>query len=206
MPGIVRHVRDRINWEGVGTLAEGQAGFLTSRQARELGVDRDALAYHAGPGGRLERTGRGLYRLRFFPGSQFDHVAAAWVAAGPDETVVTHESALELYDLADVIPDEVNLTLSRERRSRRARDGVRLHRPRTPLQEDEIRTVHGMRVTSVERTLLDVIQDATQPEQVDAAIGRAIDRALTTPARLRAAASGRPATIRRALERHLADR
>ena len=93
-------------------LAEGQAGFLTARQARELGVDRDALAYHVRPGGRLERTARGLYRLRFFPRSPFDHAAAAWVASGPDESVISHESALELYELSDVIPDEVHLTLS----------------------------------------------------------------------------------------------
>jgi len=199
-------MRDRVDWEGVGTLAEGQAGFLTARQARELGVDRDALAYHVRPGGRLERAARGLYRLRFFPRSPFDHVAAAWVASGPDESVISHESALELYELSDVIPDEVHLTLSRERRSRRARDGVRLHRPRTPLRDEEVRTVHGMRVTSVERTLLDVLQDAGQPEQIDAAISQALDRALTTAARLRAAASGWPATTRRSLERRLANR
>ncbi len=199
-------MRDQVDWESVGALAESQAGFLTPRQARELGVDRDALAYHAHPGGRLERAARGLYRLRFFPRSAFDHVAAAWVATGPDEAVVSHESALELYELADVIPDEVHLTLARERRSRRARTGVRLHRPRTPLREDEIRQVQGLRATSVERTLLDVLQDATQPEQVDAAVVQAFERALTTPARLTAAASGWPATIRRALERHLASR
>jgi len=117
LPGIVRQMRDQIAWEGVGTLAEGQAGFLTPRQARELGVDRDALAYHARPGGRLKRAARGLYRLWFFPRSPFDHAAAAWVATGPDEAVVSHESALELYELADVIPNEVHLTLSRERRS-----------------------------------------------------------------------------------------
>lgn len=198
-------MRDQVDWEGVGNLAESQAGFLTPRQARELGVDRDALAYHARPGGRLERSARGLYRLRFFPGSPFDHVAAAWVATGPGEAVVSHESALELYGLADVIPSDVHLTLSRARRSRRPRDGVRLHRPRTPLREEEIRQVHGLRATSVERTLLDVLQDATQPEQVDAAIIQALDRALTTPARLRAAASAWPATTRRALERRLAN-
>ncbi len=187
-------------------LAEGQAGFLTAKQARALGIDHDTLAYHARPGGRLERVARGLYRLRFFPRSPFDHLAAAWVANGPDEAVITHESALELYELADVIPDEVHLTLSRERRGRRARDGVRLHRPRTRLREPEIRTVHGMRATSVERTLLDVLQDSTQPEQVDAAIHQALDRSLTTSTRLRAAATGWPATARRALERRLAER
>lgn len=197
---------DQVDWEGVGTLAEGQAGFLTTGQARELGVDRDALAYHVRPGGRLERAARGLYRLRFFPRSPFDHVAAAWIATGPEEAVVSHESALELYELADIIPDEVHLTLARERRSRRARDGVRLHRPRTPLREEEIRQVQGLRATSVERTLLDVLQDATQPEQIDAAVSQALDRALTTPARLQAAASGWPATIRHALERRLANR
>lgn len=196
-------MRDQDVWERVGALAEGQAGFFTAGQARELGIDRDMLAYHARPGGRLERAARGLYRLRFFPGSPFDHVAAAWVTTGPDEAVVSHESGLELYNLADVIPDHVHLTLSRERRSRRPREGVRLHRPRTPLREAEIRQVHGMRATSIERTLLDVLQDATQPEQIDTAFRAALERGLTTPKRLRTAASDRPATVHGALERRL---
>jgi hypothetical protein len=62
-------------------------------------------------GGRLQHVSRGLYRLRFFPGSPFEHIAAAWVVAGPDLAVISHESALELYRLADVAPSDVHITL-----------------------------------------------------------------------------------------------
>lgn len=206
--GIFVPMPDQFDWESLGRLAEDQAGYFTAAQAAAtVGVHRNTLAHHARPGGRLERSGRGLYRLRFFPGSPFEHVAAAWVAAGPDEAVVSHESALELYELSDVIADQIHLTLPRARRHRRAPVGVRFHFPHAPVADGELRRVHGMRATTVERTLLDVLQEGgTQPEQIDMAIDQSLARGLTTPKRLRAAAERRPATVRRALERRLGAR
>jgi predicted transcriptional regulator of viral defense system len=198
---------DQIDWESLGRLAEDQAGYFTAAQATAIGAHRNTLAHHARPGGRLERSGRGLYRLRFFPGSPCEHVAAAWVAAGPAEAVVSHESALELYELSDVIADQVHLTLPRERRHRRAPVGVRFHFPHAPVADNEQRRVHGVRATTVERTLLDVLQDGgTQPEQIDMAIEQSLARGLTTPKRLRTVAERRPATVRQALERRLSTR
>jgi predicted transcriptional regulator of viral defense system len=205
--GIVVRMPARIDWESLGRLAEDQAGYFTAAQAAAIGAHRNTLAHHARRGGRLERSGRGLYRLRFFPSSPFEHIAAAWVAAGPDEATVSHKSALELYDLSDVIADQVHLTLPRERRHRRAPVGVRFHFPHAPVGDDERRRVHGLRATAVERTLLDVLQDGeTQPEQIDMAIEQSLARGLTTPRRLHAAAEHRPATVRRSLERRLGGR
>ena len=45
--------------------------------------------------------------------SPFDHVAAAWMLAGSEIAIISHESALELYDLSDVIPSEALTSPSR---------------------------------------------------------------------------------------------
>lgn len=198
--GIMVQMNDQTNWEMLGRIAEGQAGYVTPAQARPAGFHRNTLLHHAREGGRLERTARGLYRLRFYPQSPFESIAAAWVRTDPDEAVVSHESALELYGLSDVAPSAVHLTLPREQRWRKEPVGTRYHRPRQPLSRKEIRRVHGMRATSPERTILDVLEGGTQPEQIEQAVREALARALTTKARLRASAADRPATIRKTLE------
>ena len=195
---------DQESWETLGRMAEGQAGYVTAGQAEAVGVHRNSLRAQTHEGGRLERAARGLYRLRFYPRSPFEQVAAVWVQAGPDLAVVSHESALELYGLADVIPNQVHLTLPRQYRHRRPHPGVRLHRPRTSLRDTEVRRMHGFRTTTPERTLLDVLEAGTQPEQVALALQQALERGLTTPARIRRASEGRSKTIRRQLERLLA--
>jgi predicted transcriptional regulator of viral defense system len=124
---MVSQMADQEAWEVLGRLAEEQAGNFTTAQAKRVGVHRNTLRDQAREGGRAERAGRGLYRLRFYPRPPFEHIAAAWVQAGPDLATVSHKSALELYGLADVAPAEVRLTLPRTYRHRRAAAGVRLH-------------------------------------------------------------------------------
>jgi hypothetical protein len=71
---IVAQVTDQDRWEVLGRVAESQGGYVTTAQAEEAGFHRNALRHHAREGGRLEHAGRGLYRLRFYPSSPFDHV------------------------------------------------------------------------------------------------------------------------------------
>lgn len=184
-------------------LAEAQAGYFTARQAVEAGIDRSTLRHHARPGGRYERARRGLYRLRHFPSSPQEHVMAAWLPLRDAGAVVSHESALELHELSDVIPDAVHLSLPRSERGRRRRAGVRLHTLKLPPEKAEIREVAGLPVTSPERTVVDALEAGAQPEQVEIAIRDALDRGLTTPRRLRLAASTRPARVRKFVERRL---
>lgn len=181
-----------------------QAGFVTTAQAVQAGFHRNTLRHHAREGGRLEHVGRGLYRLRFYPSSPFDHVAAAWMLAGAEIAVVSHESALELYDLSDVIPSKVHLTLPRRYRHRAAPVGVHFHFPREPLAEGDIRRVHGLPTTSLERTIVDALEAGTQLEQIEMAVRQALERALTTPKRLRAATAGHPSRVREFVDRVLA--
>lgn len=201
---MIVQIPDQDRWEVLGRLGASQAGFVTTAQAAQAGFHRNTLRHHAREGGRLEHAGRGLYRLRFYPSSPFDHVAAAWMLARAEAAVVSHESALELYDLSDVIPSKVHLTLPRRYRHREAPVGVRFHFPRKPLADEDIRRAHGLPTTSPERTIVDALEAGTQPEQIEMAVRQAVERALTTPRRLRDATAGRSSRVRRFVDRVLA--
>lgn len=149
-------------------------------------MDRSTLSHHARPGGRYERVRRGLYRLRHFPTSAHEHVVAAWLPLRYAGAVVSHESALDLHAPSDVIPVAVHLSLPRAKRGQRPRVGVRLHALERPPGPSEVRTVEGVPVTSPERSIVDSPEAGTQLEQVELAIGQALERGLTTPSRLRA--------------------
>jgi len=196
---------DRIDHDGLYRIAESQAGYFTAEQALGAGMDRSTLLHHARPGGRYERVRRGLYRLRHFPSSPHEHVVAAWLPL-PKPAVVSHESALELYDLSDVIPNAVHITLPRAKRGQRARPGVRFHTLEDPPGPDEIRHVAGVVATSPERAIIDALEAGTQLEQIELAVRQALERGLTTPRRLRAAAASRPSRVRTFIDRLLAER
>lgn len=192
-----------IDYDRLYGLTEAQAGYFTARQAVDVGMDRSTLHHHARDGGRYERVRRGLYRLRYFPSSPLEHVVAAWLPLRDAGAVVSHESALELYELSDAIPDAVHLSLPRSERGQRRRAGVRLHTLNRPPEKDEVREIAGLPVTSPERTIVDTLEAGGQPEQIETAVRQALDRGLTTPRRLRAAASTRPVRIRSFIERRL---
>jgi predicted transcriptional regulator of viral defense system len=199
---IITYMSD-INYEGLYRLTEAQAGYFTAQQAVNAGMDRSTLRHHARPGGRYERVRRGLYRLRRFPSSPYEHVMAAWLPLRDAGAVVSHESALELHELSDVIPDAVHLSLPRSERGQRRRAGVRLHTLNRPPGKAEVREVAGLPTTTPERTIVDSLEAGAQPEQIEMAVRQALDRGLTTPRRLQAVASTRPARVRKFIERRL---
>lgn len=196
---------DKIDHDGLYRIAESQAGYFTTRQAVGAGMDRSTLTRHARPGGRYVRAQRGLYRFRHFPSSSHEHVVATWLGVGDPQAVISHESALELYELSDVIPSAVHLTLPRTRRGHRARPGVRFHALTHPPTGREVRSLHGISVTTPERTIVDVLTAGTQPEQVELAIRQAIERGLTTPARLGRAAERGSTRVRDLVARTLVE-
>jgi predicted transcriptional regulator of viral defense system len=196
---------DRVDHDGLYRIAESQAGYFTTEQALAASMDRSTLRHHARPGGRYERVRRGLYRLRHFPPSPHEHVVAAWLDL-PSPAVVSHESALELYELSDVIPNAVHITLPRAKRGQRARPGVRFHTLSNPPGPNETRQVAGLRTTSPERTIVDSLEAGTHPEQIEVAVRQALERGLTTAPRLRTALTGRSTRVRTFIDRLLNDK
>lgn len=172
-------------------LAERQAGYFTSRQAVEAGVSRRLLSHHSAGRGPLIHADRGLYRLRNFPPSPREDLVATWLAVGrPVDAVVSHESALDLHGLSDMIPSALHLTAAREHRGHRSRrPGVRFHFPKTGVPSADRTERDGLPVTSVERSLLDSLATHGVTEQTELAAGQALDRGLTSVRRLESRAA-----------------
>jgi predicted transcriptional regulator of viral defense system len=155
-------------------IAEAQAGYFSAAQARSAGFTRSLLAYHV-RSGLFERILRGVYRLKRFPASPHEDLFVACLRVGP-HAVVSHDSALALYDLSDLLPAEIHLTLPRT--SSRRHPGLRLHTNR--LEESEIGHHNGLRVTTVPRTIADVAAGGLADELVVQAIQQSLQRGLTT--------------------------
>lgn len=162
------------NYQHLYDVAESQAGYFAAHQARECGFSWERLSSNV-KSGRFVRVRRGIYRLAHFPGSAFEDLFVAWLRAGP-EAVVSHESALALYDLSDVLPADVHLIVPRT--SSRRRQGIRQHTHR--LESNEITSREGLPVTTVPRTLADVAAGGLAVEQVRLALEQALERGLTS--------------------------
>jgi hypothetical protein len=167
-------------------IAAGQGGFIAAHQAVDAGVPRSTLSYHATEGDALERVAHGVYRIRRFPTPPHGHVIAGWLALAPADGVISHESALELLDLTDLIADEVHVTLPRSKRGLRTPPGVRIHLTDRPIDAEHRRQVLGVPVTSVERTLADLLRSGGWTEQIELGVRQATRRGLTTRRRLEA--------------------
>jgi predicted transcriptional regulator of viral defense system len=175
-------------------IASSHGGYFTAEQAHEAGFSARLLQHHADRG-RFRRIHRGVYRLRDYPSSPRDEVMAAVMTVGGG-AVISHESALDLLGLSDVIPDAIHLTVPRTKRHSPRLPGVVVHTTTRPLGPSDIVVRDGMRVTSPIRTILDTSEAGVGPEQVQAAIRDAERRGFLTFRQLIEAAQTRPARAR----------
>jgi predicted transcriptional regulator of viral defense system len=126
---------------------------------------------------RFERVRRGLYRLPGFPRPEDDEMREKWMAVGAEKAIFSHQSALALLDLSDVVHAPVHLLLGRRYRGVRRPAGGAIHTRR----DEEVDTVWrgGLPLTAPARTLIDVAGEL-QPEQLEMALRQALGRGLLT--------------------------
>ena len=171
-------------------VASGQMGYFTTVQARGLGYSLPLLSYYVRTK-RFLRVRRGLYRLRDYPSSPNEEVMAAWLSAGKERSVVSHESALALLGLSDVVPNAIHIMVPRARRGLQFDQPISLHTTTHPLQPGDVVVREGIRLTAPLRTILDAAETGTAPEQVIMAIEQARHWGWLTGDELRAGARGR---------------
>jgi predicted transcriptional regulator of viral defense system len=194
LSSIIQHMGDAIttrpDHQCLLWAASAQHGYFTSAQAHACGFSRSLLS-HTTNSGKYLRIRRGLYRLRDYPSFPREDVVAAWLVLGKETAVVSHESALDLLELSDVIPHAVHLTVPRSKRNFPTLPGVRVHTTMRPFTALDVVTRDGIRLTSAGRTILDAAEWGTAPEQIEMAIQQAIARGLVTQTQLAQDAAGR---------------
>ncbi len=164
-------------------IAERQAGYFTAKQAQKYGFSWERLSDNV-KRGRFLRLFRGIYRLRHFPSSSHEDLFVAWLRTGP-HSVISHESALALYNLSDALPAEVHVIVPRQ--ASRRRPGLRLHT--NALKSEEITSRAGLPTTTAARTIADVAISGLAEELVVQAIQEARQRGLVTRKALMAQAA-----------------
>jgi len=134
-------------------IAETQHGYFAAWQAREAGLDPRTVVMMARRG-VVERVRRGGYRFVRFPASPLEQYVEASLWPHGTRGVVSHESALTLYELSDVSPATVHITVPRRYRVRRTIPGfLTVHH--ADLGGGDIQTFEGILVTIPVRTIRD---------------------------------------------------
>ena len=169
-------MRDRRNQ--LAEIASAQDGFFTAAQARQAGYSHrlQHLHHHAG---NWEKVGHGVYRLPHFPlPARPDLIALSlWSRrrSGEVQAVASHETALSIHELSDVLPAKHHLTVPPGFR-KPTPPGVVLHHGKlTPANWTEHA---GYRVATPLRTLCDVAEDSLGEDLFHQAVAEAIERGL----------------------------
>jgi len=173
------------NEKALYKIAEDQGGYFTLSQANSIGIRRNQI-YREVKRSKIERVYPGVYRLSLFPASQFEEVYAAVISIG-EEAVVGYETALYIYGLSDIIPADIHIILPRSSSHRRKH--IKMHTNK--LDKWDITTYEGFQITTVARSIVDVLSSHGDSDQVHLAISQAIAQGITTTDKLLAQASRR---------------
>jgi predicted transcriptional regulator of viral defense system len=154
-------------------LAADQYGFVSQHDASELGIAPMTLI-RMSEQGTLERRGHGLYRLRYFPVSPLDSYMEATLWPRGTRGVLSHETALQLYELSDVNPSKIHLTVPRQHRIRREIPALyRIHHE--SLTDADMAFHEGMPIV----TPAHAIRQSQAAHLGPALIGQAIDHGVS---------------------------
>lgn len=173
---------NRPNWDRLFELAAAQAGYVTTRQAAAAGYSTHLLRKHI-HAGRITRPQRGIYRLVHFPAGEHEELVPAWLWS-EQAGVLSHQTALSLHVLSDVLPAQAHITLPAAWRRRRFRvpPGVVIHHADVPPED---RSWFGpVPATSARRTLSDCAKSGLSPELLRQAARQALGRGLVARSEL----------------------
>ena len=141
-------------------IADRQQGYFTSAQAELCGFSRTNFHRYLS---NVEwvKEGRGVYRLTRYPITNRPELVlwSLWSRnkSGTAQGVWSHETALDIYELSDVMPAKMHMTVPKKFRKRAPIPRVLvLHFEDLP--KDDIRVQQGYMVTSPLRTLIDIVE------------------------------------------------
>lgn len=175
---IMKDKRDRLF-----EIAEAQQGYFTAGQAMACGYPTSSHIYHLKVN-TWQREYRGIYRLTHFPVSaEGEYVVwALWSRnrQGVPQGVFSHQTALSLYELSDLMPARLHMTVPPGfRRSAPIPKVLTLYR--SPLTNNEIEERQGFRVTRPIRAIADLmVASSISPDHLQVALQEGLKRGLIT--------------------------
>ena len=159
-------------------IAGLQQGYFTAKQAIRAGFSYRMHTHYRQNGEWLE-IDRGIFRLAQFPNSP-DEDYVRWSLWSRDrndgiQAVISHESALSIHNLGDVMPSKIHFTVPPGFR-KKASKGCVIHKGRISADEKEQR--EGFFVTNPLRSILDSAEDNLSMDYLKQAIQEACDKGM----------------------------
>jgi len=147
--------------ERLYTIASEQQGYFTTAQALSAGFQDATHPYHI-KNGDWVREWRGIYRIARYPRSDEEHYAlwSLWSRnrKGIRQGIYSHQTALSLFNLSDIMPDKIHITVTASFRRHSEIPGVLvLHHGKIIPREIEEREGYG--VTKPIRTIVDLVME-----------------------------------------------
>lgn len=174
-------------FERLFAIAEGQGGYFTPKQAEAAGFSRKNHSYHVQMGNWI-RERRGIYRLAKFSPTERPDLMFWWLwSRNRDDVpqgIYSHETALSIYDLSDINPARLHMSVPHSFRRRGAPSKLPvLHR--ADVHKDDIGRRFGVKVTRPLKTIADLLVVRTvQMDHMQQAVKQAFQRGLITHAEL----------------------
>jgi len=145
--------------ERLYTIASEQQGYFTTAQALSAGFQDATHPYHIKNGDWI-REWRGIYRIARYPRSDEEHYVlwSLWSRNrnGIRQGIYSHQTALSLFNLSDIMPEKIHMTVpSSFRRHSEIPGVIVLHFGNIMPQEIEER--EGYAVSRPNRAIVDLI-------------------------------------------------
>lgn len=163
-------------WDRLFELATGQEGYFTVQQAAELGYSLQLLSHYRRTG-RLLRAHHGIYRIVHFPAGDHEDLAVAWLWS-ERLGVISHETALALHDLSDLLPNKIYLSLPLAARARRRKPPPNMMIRYADVPITDRSWIVSVPATTPKRTLIDCAMAGLEPEFLHQAAKQALRRGM----------------------------
>lgn len=164
-------------------IAADQGGYFTTKQAIAAGYADNTHSFHVNAGNWI-RECRGVYRLSKYPLGDHPDMILWWLWSRNRNEVpqgtYSHETALSFYDLSDINPSKLHMTVP---------PGFRRNSP-TPkililhkglIHKDDMTLTQGFRITTALKAIADLLVERTvQMDHMAQAVKQAFQRRLIT--------------------------
>lgn len=154
------------NFDKLYETAAERYGLITVEDAAELGIHRKQLLLWQSMG-RLERCGRGVYRIRYHVPTPCDHYAEAVALVGP-EAIIYGDAVLAMHNLALVNPKQIQVAVGKRVRRKLPR-WIRLVRKPAGTKEEMFEGIPCQTVADAIRACRGTVMDGRLADAIDEA-------------------------------------
>ena len=164
----------RVVYNRLYEIAADQDGYFTTKQAIAAGYADNTHTFHVNAGNWV-REHRGIYRLAKHPLGQH-HDKILWCLWSRDRNDLpqgnySHETAVRCYDLSDINPEELHMTVPPDfRKSTAIAEILILHRGF--IHEEDMTLTQGYRITTPLKAIADLLVGTVQMDHMAQAVNR----------------------------------